>query len=92
MGKYEVMWGDSSYFHTDLGNQWQACLKSLDSLIESCENNLEPLDIPIEPFRVTNLDTGESEVIGLSEILAIRNLSANFEEEYEKTDKFIEEV
>ena len=78
--KYEIMWGDCSYFFTNIGNPYQACLESMDSLIQSAKNNNESLDIPIEPFRVTNLDTGESEIIGLSDILTIRNLSANYEE------------
>ena len=71
--KLKIMWGDQSYFQTNCGNPWQACLRTLDEFLK----NNSDIDIPIEPFRITNLKTGEFEVVGLAEVLAIRNLSAN---------------
>jgi hypothetical protein len=85
MSKYEVvMWGDRSYFQTNCGNPWQACLRTLDEFLE---NNTD-IDIPIEPFMVKNLETDEFEIVGLAEVLAIRNLSANFEDELVKEESF----
>jgi len=84
--KYEVMWGENSYFHTQCGNQYQACLQTMDDVLKY---KVRQPEMPMEPFRVTNLETGESEVIGLAEILAIKNLSANCDLSANYTDEVV---
>jgi hypothetical protein len=72
---YEVSYANKSYY-VDAGNQYQACILALD------EHMLEG-DVQITPFIVQNLsnDCVESEIIGLSEILAIKNLSNEYVEQ-----------
>ena len=72
---FEIQWNDETYYQTHAGNQYQACIQVLQDYIEEHDT------LPISPFYVTNLSVGyEGELIGLADILAIINTSAELKD------------
>jgi hypothetical protein len=74
----EILYGDNTYYVVDVGNEYQGCLQVLDEFVYDHDKE----DIPISVFHITNLSDGygTESIIGLSEVLMMRKLSAEYDE------------
>jgi hypothetical protein len=73
--KYEIFWGDETYFE-QASTPFQACMKVFKD--RSILEHKEPI---ISPFIVRDLDNDEEQTIELEVIVRLRMLSNNYIEE-----------